>query len=65
MFTIDGALTGLALAVMALVLLVGATVSWPIALTAGLIAAVALGVLASILTSDVEDDDYEDEEWDR
>lgn len=64
MFTIDGALTGLALAVMALVLLVGATVSWPIALTAGLIAAVALGVLASILTSDIEDD-YDDEEWDR
>lgn len=59
----DGLLTAIFLAVIALILVIGTTVSWPVAIGAGLIALIALGGLASLLIEPGElDDDYDDEE---
>lgn len=59
----DGLLTGIFLAVIALILVIGTTVSWPVAIGAGLIALIALGGLASLLIAPGELDDYDEEEW--
>lgn len=59
----DGLLTAIFLAVIALILVIGTTVSWPVAIGAGLIALIALGGLASLLIEPGSFDDYDDEEW--